>query len=92
MPPVIVKPDNFVAATEIINRPTGSELYEATRKIYKIPVSVPFQFWTGTIGMTNRRQWNLKEPIPEDVPTLYVRIVVSSQFAEPVPDERSLVA
>lgn len=84
MPPIILKPDNFLADTKIINVETGAELFTITKRIYSIP-QVEFEFWTGMVGMTNRRRWNLTERIPEDPITLYIKIIARSRA--PVPAE-----
>jgi len=87
MPPVILKPDNFVGFTEIVNVNSGQELLLATRRIYKIP-PVDVQFWLSPEGITNRRPFHLYESIPEDPLTLYVKVIPrpKATLGEPSPD------
>jgi hypothetical protein len=76
MPPVILKPDNFMADREIVNVQTGLELIAVTKKIYKIP-SIDIEFWTGSLGYVKRRRFDPQlEQIPDDPITLYVKIIV----------------
>ena len=76
MPPVILKPDNFNADRMIVNIQTGQELIEMTKKVYKLP-PIQIEFWTGSVGITNRRRFDLTEPIPQEPLTLYVKLVVN---------------
>ena len=97
MPPIILKPDNFMANKEIVNVQTGSELLAVTKRIYKIPHLVPNQrveeqvhieFWTGSLGYTKRRRFHPEtEQIPEDPLTLYVKIIVPIRHLPTVLDE-----
>lgn len=73
MPPVILKPDNFNADKMIVNVTSGQDLLETTKKIYRLP-PIQIEFWTGCIGITNRRRWDISEQIPEDPLTLYVKL------------------
>ena len=73
MPPVILKPDNFNADTMIVNIQTGKELMEMTKRVYKLPL-IQIEFWTGSVGITNRRRFDLAEPIPQEPLTLYVKL------------------
>ena len=92
MPPVILKPDNFMADREIVNVQTGLQLIAITKKIYKIP-PVHIEFWTGSVGFTERRRFHPEsETIPNDPLTLYVKIVVPIQHLSTVPGETGRVA
>jgi hypothetical protein len=76
MPPVILKPDNFLGYTEIVNVESGQELLLATKRVYKIlPIDVHVQFWLSPGGITNRQQFHLYESITEDPLTLYVKVI-----------------
>ena len=92
MPPVILKPDNFMADREIVNVQTGADLVAVTRKIYKIP-PVDIEFWTGTLGVPERQRFHPEtDPIPTDPLTLYVKIVVPIRHPPIVLAETDLVA
>jgi hypothetical protein len=92
MPPVILKPDNFMANREIVNVQTGLQLIAITKKIYKIP-SVDIEFWTGSIGVMKRQRFHPElETIPTDPLTLYVKIIVPIRHLPTVLDETDLVA
>jgi hypothetical protein len=76
MPPIILKPDNFMADREIVNVQTGLQLVAITKKIYKIP-PVDIEFWTGRLGVTKRQRFHPEtDQIPTDPLTLYVKIIV----------------
>jgi hypothetical protein len=92
MPPVILKPDNFMADREIVNVQTGLELIAITKKIYKIP-PVDIEFWTGCVGFSERQRFHPEtDPIPNDPLTLYVKIIVPIRHLPTVPGETGLVA
>ena len=92
MPPVILKPDNFMADREIVNVQTGLQLIAITKKIYKIP-PIDIEFWTGSVGFSERRRFHPEtEAIPEDPLTLYVKIIVPIQHQPTVPGETDRVA
>lgn len=96
MPPIILKPDNFLAEKMIVNVKSGQELLAITKKIYRLP-SIGIEFWTGYMGITNRRLFDLTEQIPQDPITLYVKLKPKTiqeinQDPQSVPDETGLSA
>jgi len=93
MPPVILKPDNFNADRMIVNVQSGQELIEVTRRVYKLPL-IGIEFWTGYMGITSRRRFDLTEQIPQDPITLYVKLraIAINQDQLAVPDGTSLIA
>jgi hypothetical protein len=90
MPPVILKPDNFMANREIVNVQTGLELIAITKKIYRIP-SIDIEFWTGSLGFAKRQRFDPKtDQLPNDPITLYVKIIVPIRHLPTVLDETNL--
>ena len=95
MPPIILKPDNFLGEKMIVNVETGQDLLAMTKKIYRLP-SIHIEFWTGYMGITNRRLFDLTERIPQDPITLYVKLKPKTikeinQDPPSVPDETDQV-
>ena len=92
MPPIILKPDNFMADREIVNVQTGLQLIAITKKIYKIP-SIDIEFWTGSLGFLERRRFHPEtDQLPDDPITLYVKIIVPIRYLPTVLDDTDLVA
>jgi hypothetical protein len=92
MPPIILKPDNFLKDSVIVKADTGAELLEKAIETYQldhVPKSLEVQVWSGPFGTTRHRLDTLAVIEGTDPLFGYVRIArrdtCSLVAAEPQP-------
>jgi hypothetical protein len=81
MPPVILKPDNFIAINKIINVSSYEELLQETIQVYGIQTpQLIVEFWLSPPGVTNRKYLSNKTPMKfplYDILTVYVKVATN---------------
>jgi len=82
MPPVILRPDNFLDPNgkthRIVRAASGQELMQQIQQIYGLEQhmqSIELRLYTSPLGVTNRQRLDLAAPLSQSDPlTVYIAI------------------
>ena len=93
MPPVILRPDNFLdpngRAHRIVRAASAQELVQQIHQVYGLEQhmqSIELRLYTSPFGVTNRRRLDLTAPLSQTDPlTVYIAIrpIVAPSVAVP---------
>jgi len=94
MPPVILRPDNFLdpngRAHRIVKVTSAQELVQQIQQVYDLErhmQSIELHLYTSPLGVTNRRRLDLTAPLSQTDPlTVYIAIRPIAVPGVTVPD------